>query len=110
MSARKISSAALRSPGQLTVRARQSQLTLPADSFVIHRGGIEFRSETSFPKWVEMTVTLQSPQDGGVVNCSGVVVDCAGNRHAGYHVSMVFTDLTKREESQLSQMAVAQLR
>jgi hypothetical protein len=31
-----------------------------------------------------------------------VVVDCTGNKHAGYHVSMVFTSLSKVAESRLS--------
>lgn len=90
---------------QVTVEARQARLTLSPDAVVIHKGGIEFRSETSFPRWVEMTVTLQSPNDGGKVHCSGVVVDCAGNKHAGYLVSMIFTGLSKQAEARLNAMA-----
>ena len=93
----------------MTVEARQSRLTLSPDAVVIHKAGIEFRSATPFPKWVEMTVTLQSPQDESRVNCSGIVVDCTGNRHTGYHVSMVFTGLTKQGESKLAQMAFSQV-
>lgn len=94
----------------VTVEARQSRLVLSPDAVIIHKGGIEFRSETSFPRWVEMTVTLQSPQDAGKVHCSGVVVDCSGNKHAGYHVSMVFTGLSKQAEARLNQLAFATLR
>lgn len=89
----------------VTVEARQARLTLSPDAVVIHKGGIEFRSETAFPRWVEMTVTLQSPHEDGKVHCTGVVVDCTGNRHAGYHVSMVFTGLSKQAEARLSAMA-----
>lgn len=104
MSARKISNLDSLQQ-QVTVEARQARLTLSPEAVMIHKGGIEFRSETSFPRWVEMTVTLQSPQDGGTVRCSGVVVDCAGNKHAGYLVSMIFTGLTKQAEARLNTMA-----
>jgi len=56
-----------------------------------------------------MTLTLQSPQDGGKVHCNGVVISCTGNKHAGYHVSMVFTALSKQAQARLSQMAYSHL-
>jgi len=89
----------------VTVEARQARLTLSQDAVVIHKNGIEFRSETGFAPWVEMTVTLQSPHDEAKVHCTGVVVECTGNKHAGYHVSMVFTGLSKQAEARLSLMA-----
>ena len=107
MSARKIQSLTPEKNGTVTVQARQTRLTLSPESVVIHKGGIEFQSETAFPKWVEMTITVQSPLDGSRVTGSGVVVDCAGSKHAGYIVSMVFTGLTKQAEAKLSQLAFA---
>ena len=101
MSARKIGSVATLGD-QVMVEARQSSLTLPPEAVSLHRGGIEFRSQKPFPRWVEMTVSIQSPHDGAKVNCTGVVVDCTGNKHAGYHVSMVFTSLSKVAESRLN--------
>lgn len=56
-----------------------------------------------------MTLTLQSPQDGGRIHCSGVVISCTGNKHAGYHVSMVFTSLSKQAQARLSTLAFSQL-
>ena len=109
MSARKIQSLSPEKNGSVTVQARQTRLTLSPESVVIHKGGIEFQSEAAFPKWVEMTVTVQSPFDGSRVNCSGVVVDCTGSKHAGYIVSMVFTSLTKQAEAKLNQLAFARL-
>jgi hypothetical protein len=100
MSARKITNHG--SSEHLTVNSRKASLTLSPDAVSIHKGGIEFRSEASFPIWVEMTVTLQSPHDGATVNCTGVVVGCSGNKHAGYQVSMVFTSMTKQAEAQLN--------
>lgn len=101
MSARKIGSVTTLND-QLTVEARQSSLTLPPEAVSLHRGGIEFRSQKPFARWVEMTVSIQSPHDGAKVNCTGVVVDCSGNKHAGYHVSMVFTSLSKLAEARLN--------
>ena len=108
MSARKIGSVSSLE-GQVTIEARQASLTLAPEAISLHRGGIEFRSEKAFPRWVEMTVSIQSPHDGAKVNCTGVVVDCTGNKHAGYHVSMVFTGLSKQAESKLAAMAFSSL-
>ena len=54
-------------------------------------------------------MTLQSPGDGGKVHCSGVVIGCTGNKHAGYHVSMVLTGLSKQAQARLTTIADAQL-
>jgi hypothetical protein len=91
------------------VEARQAKLELSADTVVIHKSGIEFRSPTPFKEWAEMTVALQSPRDGGKVNCAGVVIACSGNKHVGYHVSMVFTNLSKQAQLQLNTMAHSEL-
>ena len=88
----------------VTVKARQASLELSADTVVVCKCGIEFRSPTPFSAWTEMTITLQSP-DNGKVHCSGVVIGCAGNKHAGYHVSMVFTSLSKQAQARLTMMA-----
>jgi len=92
----------------VTVEARRARLELPADAVVIHKGGIEFRSPKPFHEWAEMTVALQSPVGGGV-NCSGVVIACSGNRHAGYHVAMVFTGLSKQAQTRLASMSQTDL-
>ncbi len=106
MSARKINQA--NPEQQLTVNSRQASLTLSPEAVSIHKGGIEFRSQSAFPNWVEMTVTLKSPVDGATVNCTGVVVDCTGNKHSGYHVSMVFTSMSKQAEARLQTMVYSQ--
>jgi len=108
MSARKIESAGS-FQHHVTVEARQTRLSLPPDSVIIHKNGIEFRSPAPFAPWTEMTLTLQSPPDNGKVHCSGVVISCTGNKHAGYHVSMVFTGLSKQAQARLSTMAYSPL-
>ena len=106
MSARKIGNAGSIQQN-VTVEARQTRLSLSPDAVVIHKSGIEFRSPAPFSPWTEMTLTLQSPRDGGRVHCSGVVISCSGNKHAGYHVSMVFTGLSKQAQARLSTMALS---
>jgi hypothetical protein len=93
----------------VTVEARQASLELSADTVVIHKSGIEFRSPTPFNPWTEMTVALQPPRDGGRLHCHGVVIACTGNKHAGYHVSMVFTSLSKQAQTRLNSMARSDL-
>jgi hypothetical protein len=93
---------------EVTVEARQTRLSLSPDSVIIHKNGIEFRSATPFSEWAEMTLTLQSPGDGRV-HCTGVVIACTGNRHTGYHVSLVFTGLSKQAQARLTSMAYAPL-
>ena len=93
----------------VTIEARQTRLSLPPNSVIIHKNGIEFRSATPFSPWTEMTMTLQSAPSEGRVNCTGVVISCTGNKHTGYHVSMVFTGLSKQAQARLSTMAYLQL-
>ena len=67
--------------------------------------GIEFRSDNSIPVWTEMTMELQTPLEPKKLHCTGVVVACTGNRHAGFKVSMVFTRLSRQTQARLSSMA-----
>ncbi len=94
---------------QVTVEARQTRLFLSPESVIIHKNGIEFRSAMPFAEWTEMTMTLQSPGDGGKVHCSGVVIACTGNKHTGYHVSMVLTGLSKQAQARLTTIAYARM-
>ena len=103
MSARKIQAAGTQSQ-EITLEARKTRLTLAPEAVAISKSGIEFRSQTPFALWTEMTVALEYPHEGKV-SCTGVVVNCAGNRHSGYHVSMAFTSLSKQSEARLNQLA-----
>lgn len=93
----------------VTVQARQARLSLSPDAVILHKSGIEFRSLTPFPAWTEMTMTLQSPRDGGKVHCNGVVISCTGNKHTGYHISMVLTGLSRQAEARLNALAISQI-
>jgi hypothetical protein len=103
MSARRTVSAG--SLQRVTVEARQARLSLSPDSVIFHKNGIEFRSAVPFSEWTEMTMTLHSPNDGSRIRCSGVVISCTGNKHTGYHVSMVLTGLSRHAEAWLSTLA-----
>jgi len=94
---------------RITVEGRQAHLELSAAAVVIHKGGIEFHSPTPFSTWTEMTVGLSSPRDGAKLQCAGVVIACTGNKHTGYHVSMVFTSLSKQGQARLHTMAQSAL-
>jgi hypothetical protein len=107
MSARKVSANNLLQDN-VTIQGREARLTLSEDSVVIHRSGIEFRSPTPFTTWTEMTLTLRA-RDNGAVNCSGVVISCSGSKHTGYHVSMVFTAMSKQAQARLSQLVQSSL-
>ena len=107
MSARKVESSG--SLHHVTLQTRQTQLSLSPNSVILHKNGIEFRSATPFSEWAEMTMTLYSPGDGCRFNCTGVVIACTGSRHAGYHVSMVFTGLSKQAQARLTTLAYAPL-
>ena len=107
MSARKVNSASFLQDN-VSVQGREARLTLSADSVVILRSGIEFRSPTAFAPWTEMNLALRT-SDNRVVNCSGVVISCSGSKHAGYHVSMIFTGLTKQAQERLGKLAQSPL-
>jgi len=104
MCAKKIASVGV-IDNSVEVKGRQASLELSPETVSIHKNGIEFRSPKPFNEWSEMTISLQSPEDGRKFTCAGVVVACAGNRHAGYHISMVFTTVTPQAEARLRVMA-----
>lgn len=93
----------------ITVEARQTRLELSPDEVVIHKSGVEFRSPAPFNLWTEMTIGLQSPRDESPIQCSGVVIACSGNKHIGFHVSLLFTDVSKQAQSRLNSMVYSEL-
>ena len=93
----------------ITVAARQTRLELSSDSVAIHKSGVEFRSPTPFNLWTEMTIGLQSPANEDRIQCSGVVIACSGNKHVGYHVSLLFTGMSKQVQARLNSMAYSNL-
>ncbi len=89
----------------VTVHSRATRLELTAGAIRIRRNGIEFRSNTPFPIWSEMTVSLETPLERKAIHCTGVVVVCSGNRHTGYLVSIAFTNLSRQAQDRLTSLA-----
>ena len=85
----------------VTVQSSTTLHQLAPSSFRIRKSGIEFKSDKEVPMWTEMTVELQLPGTKSF-SCSGVVVACGGNRHAGYNISLVFTSLTRQAQERLN--------
>src|SRR5438046_10208692 len=82
----------------VTVKSDRTTLNLPHAAVRIRKNGIEFRSPTPIPVWTEMTVSLQSTTQGKRVNCTGIVVACEGNRHAGYAVSVLLLNPSRQAQ------------
>jgi len=93
----------------VAMEGRQARLELSAETVSVHKNGIEFRSPTPFTPWAEMTVAISSAATAGKLQCSGVVVECSGNKHTGYRVSMIFTSLSKQAQTRLNSMAQSEL-
>jgi hypothetical protein len=92
-------------PGPFLVRFLGQRLTLPNGSVRVHKNGIEFRSPEAFSTWTEMTVELETPLDDRRIHANGIVVACNGNRHQGFTVSMVFTNLSPQSQERLHTLA-----
>lgn len=105
MSARKINTPGLPQPIQL--QTRTTQLDLPASAVRLRKNGIEFRADDPIPVWTEMTITMETSASGRKLNLTGVVVACQGTRHAGFMVSMVFTDVSKQVQEKLDSMVLS---
>ncbi len=88
-----------------TDSSNHTTLDLAADEVYFRKNGIEFRAQSSIPVWTEMTVDLQT-QRGEHVACTGIVVACSGNRHTGYLIAMVFTDMSPQHQRQMDAFAV----
>ena len=93
----------------LKVESHQTQLTLTPDAVQVHKNGIEFRSVRPFAVWKEMTVEMVPSGESRKVHFNGVVVECTGNRHAGYLVSMVITSVSRQSQERLNHLADSQL-
>jgi hypothetical protein len=87
-----------------TTSHAQMRLSLPSNAVRIRKSGIEFRTTHPIPAWTEMTLDLQRP-DAKKFHCTGVVVACEGNRHSGYSVSLLFTNLSRHSQALLSSFA-----
>ena len=103
MSARRLNHTELFEP--ITIQFRTTRLDLPSDLVLIRKNGIEFRAPEPLPPWAEMTITLEAPFGGQRIRCNGVVVACHGNKHLGYSISLVFTNVSQQDQARLMALA-----
>jgi hypothetical protein len=89
----------------VTVQTQTTALRLSWTEVAIRDTGIEFLSAHPIPAYTELTVELRSPVEAKPVRGNGVVVDCSGNRHTGYVVSLLFMGLTRQSQERLTQLA-----
>ncbi|MGD1019271.1 MAG: hypothetical protein ABSA12_08115 [Verrucomicrobiia bacterium] len=71
--------------------------------------GITFSTDTFLPEWMEVGVEMRLPHSGTRrdqrldIGCRGVVVQCARRGQGkGFEVVLMFLDLPKRAQAQLS--------
>jgi hypothetical protein len=90
------------------VHGLKTRLSLPATAIQIRKNGLEFRTANLLAVWKEMVIDLETPF-GKSIHCSGVIVACDGNRHQGYVVSMVFTQISKQALAALAALSSSPL-
>ena len=93
----------------ITVHSQTRQLTLPGNQVAVRKNGLEFLATSPIPVWTELTVDLRSGPAGRPLRGTGVVVDCTGNRHTGYVVSLMFMNLSRHAQERLTELAGARV-
>ena len=75
------------------------------------RNGIEFRSQTAFAPWTEMTVEWETAARAGKFHSTGVVVKCERRegQGRGYQVAVLFTRLSRQAQAHLHSLADSSL-
>lgn len=91
--------------GPAAAGSHETRLLLPADRVAFRTNGIEFLSSRPVDQWKEVTVELLSPVDNRPLRGTGVVVDCTGNRHTGYVVSLMFLSVAPDSRQRLEQLS-----
>ena len=78
-------------------------------TFALSSKGITFVTNKFMPEWMEVGVEMRLPHGGARrdqhtdIGCRGVVVRCARREQGkGFEVVLMFLDLTKRAQAQLS--------
>ena len=70
--------------------------------------GIQFYSPKPLDEFQVLNFKLKVTQPGNgasEINCNGVVVECRGDRHTGYLVSLVLTGLSRQSQERLNMLA-----
>jgi len=86
---------------------RKQEAVVLDKTFQLNHKGITFVTDTFWPEWTEVGVEMRLPSKGTrkdqPILCRGVVVQCTrSERKKGFEVSLLFLDLPKRAQSQLT--------
>lgn len=92
------------------LKNKRSRKTAVLDEvFSLGPKGITFVSDTYLPRWTEVGVEMRLPGAGARkdqhidIGCRGVVVQCERRQQGkGFEVALLFLDLPKRAQAQLS--------
>lgn len=88
-----------------SAKAKEMEFSLPNHSVKIGKNGISFLSAKAVPLWSELNLDLQSASQNEKIHCRGTVVECSGNKHKGYAVSIAFTGVSPTAQERLSHLA-----
>jgi hypothetical protein len=99
-----------REQNPLNIQSPETTLNLGAGEYTLWKTGIEFRSATPLKPWTEMAVQLTTVADQKNLRATGVIVDCRGDRHKGYHVTMAFMETTQAAQQQINHLVLATAR
>src|SRR5438105_947393 len=86
---------------------RTHQAAVLDNVFHLSHKGITFVTDTFMPEWTEVGVEMRMPGKGArrdqPISCRGVVVQCLRREQGkGFEVALIFLDLPKRAQAQLS--------
>ena len=86
---------------------RTRQAAVLDNVFHLSHKGITFVTDTFMPEWTEVGVEMRMPGKGArrdqPISCRGVVVQCSRREQGkGFEVALIFLDLPKRAQAQLS--------
>ncbi len=90
------------------IRSQRSRQAAVLDQvFQLSPRGITFLTERFLPEWTEVGVEMRLPVAGArkdhQIDCRGVVVQCARRQQGkGFEVALLFLNLPKRAQAQIS--------
>lgn len=82
---------------------------LDIGTYRMQESGIEFQSQNEIGLYTEMHLQIVNPETQHTIKFKGVVIGCSGDKHKGYQVSLIYTNLTQETQMSLFEMYWAQM-
>ena len=93
----------------ITLNLPQTPTVVRPSGFHVSPRGMTFHSERRLAPWTEVEVEVDAPAQGQkrrAVRCAGIVVECAqSSNRAGYEITLVFLELSKRTLADLTKLS-----